>query len=110
MPNLVRLYLQQCAIGFALAIAFVCILFWFDIGGLWSLVSNSQEGVLATIMLVMFNAIVFSGAQFAFVIMRMASHDEDTSVRPDRSALPPRTRQTDVPVVRKARPDQRDSA
>lgn len=110
MPNLVRLYLQQCAIGFALAVLFVGILFVFDVGGLWSLVSNSEEGLLATIMLVMFNAIVFSGAQFAFVIMRMASPDEDTSVRPERPPLPPRTRRTDVPEVRKNDPDQRDSA
>lgn len=100
MPNLVRLYLQQCAIGFALAVSFVVILFVFDVGGLWSLVSASDVGVLATIMLVMFNAIVFSGAQFAFVIMRMASPDEDTSVGSARSPLSPRTRRSDVPAVR----------
>ncbi|MDJ0993065.1 MAG: hypothetical protein QNI90_05790 [Dinoroseobacter sp.] len=110
MPNLVRLYLQQCAIGFALAVLFVGILFVFDVGGLWTLVSNSDVGVTATIMLVMFNAIVFSGAQFAFVIMRMASPDEDTSMHSARPVPPPRTRRTDVPEVRKERFRQRDSA
>lgn len=103
MPNLVRLYLQQCAIGFALAVLFVAILFTFDVGGLWTLVSNSDVGITATIMLVMFNAIVFSGAQFAFVIMRMADPNEEQVVVPARPEPLPRTRRSDVPLVEKKR-------
>jgi hypothetical protein len=81
--------------------AFVGVLFVFDVARLWTLVSGSDVGVLATIMLILFNAVVFSGVQFAYAIMKMASKTEDTSVKPERPVPPIRTRSTDVPHVRK---------
>jgi len=98
MPRLVRLYIKQCAIGLLLSISFVGLLFYFDVMRLWTLVSGSDVGVLATLMLVLFNAVVFSGVQFGMTIMRMASKTEDTSVPPQRPKVEPRTRPTDVPV------------
>jgi hypothetical protein len=89
---------------------FVALLFVFDVGRLWTLVAGSDVGVLATIMLVVFNAIVFSGVQFAFSIMRMASKTEDTSVPPTRPVPVPRSRPTDIPSVRGRDRDRRDSA
>lgn len=76
MPELVRFYIRHTLIGFALAAVFVALLFWFDVAGLWRLVSNSDVGLLAAFLLFMFNGIVFSGAQFGIAIMRLAE-DKD---------------------------------
>ena len=77
MPSLIRLYIIQCAIGFALSAVFVALLFWFDVGRLWTMVSNSDVGLLAAGMLFVANGIVFAGAQFAITVMRMGVTDED---------------------------------
>lgn len=77
MPSLVRLYISQCIVGFALSAVFVALLFWFDVARLWSLVSNSDVGLLAAGMLFVANGIVFAGAQFAITIMRMGASEED---------------------------------
>lgn len=72
MPALVRLYIRHTAIGFAVAALFVALLFWFDVAGLWHLVTHTEEGWLAAGLLVIFNGIVFSGAQFGIAVMSMA--------------------------------------
>lgn len=85
MPKLVRLYIRQTAIGFAIAAAFVGLLFWFDVAGLWHLVTHTEDGALAAFLLFMFNGIVFSGVQFGISIMRMAE-TEDRGPRGGRPA------------------------
>ena len=45
MPKLIRLYIINVAIGFALAAVFVAMLLWFNIGNLWHLVTHSDKGV-----------------------------------------------------------------
>jgi hypothetical protein len=72
MPALVRLYIRQVAIGFALAAVFTALLLWFDVAGLRHLVTHTAEGPLAVLLLVVFNGIVFSGVQFGIAVMRMA--------------------------------------
>ncbi|MCF3974451.1 hypothetical protein [Paracoccus salsus] len=72
MPRLVRLYVKSVLIGLALALSFTILLLVLDVGGLGRLVLASPVGWLAALMLVIFNAIVFSGVQFAFAIMRLA--------------------------------------
>lgn len=79
MPDLVRLYIKQVAIGFALSAVFVAGLLWFNVANLWHLVSGSNAGLLAGFMMFMFNGIVFAGVQFGIVIMRMADTDHDGS-------------------------------
>ncbi|WP_406721137.1 hypothetical protein RPE78_02405 [Thioclava litoralis] len=76
MPQLVRLYIRNVLFGFALAVAFVATLLAFNVANLWQLVSTSDMGVLAVVMLVVFNTIVFAGVQFAISIMAMAE-DKD---------------------------------
>lgn len=76
MPKLVRLYITNVAIGFAIAIAFVAMLIWLDVGHLRHLVLETEMGWLAAIMMVMFNGIVFAGVQFAIAVMRMAEKDD----------------------------------
>lgn len=78
MPKLISLYIRQVAIGFAIAAAFVAGLLWFDVGGLWHLISNDSAGPIAVAMLWISNGIVFAGVQFGIRVMMMA---EDTPKR-----------------------------
>ena len=75
MPKLIRLYITSCLIGFALAAVFAAMLMWFDVGHLRGLVLMSDEGVLAVVMLVVMNGIVFAGVQFAISVMALAQDD-----------------------------------
>lgn len=86
MPELVRLYIRHVLIGFGLAAAFTALLLWFDVAGLWHLVTHTAEGPLAAGLLVAFNGIVFSGVQFGIAVMRMA--DDTPSGGTPRSAVP----------------------
>lgn len=75
MPKLVRLYIINVLIGFGLAVAFVAMLVWADVAHLRHLVLETETGWLAALMMVMFNGVVFAGAQFAIAVMRMAEPD-----------------------------------
>lgn len=75
MPKLVRLYIQQVLIGFAISAVFVGVLLWFNVANLWHLISGSNIGIIAAIMLWFANGIVFAGVQFAMTIMRMGEDD-----------------------------------
>ncbi len=77
MPKLIRLYITQAAIGFALSAVFVAMLLWFDIANLWHLVTHSDIGLLAVVVLWVLNGIVFGGVQFAIAVMRMKDDDDD---------------------------------
>ena len=72
MPQLVRLYIVQCAIGFALAGVMVALLVGLDVGGLGTLIAGSPDRVLAAVMLWVANGLVFAGAQFGISIMNLA--------------------------------------
>jgi len=77
MPKLIRLYITHAAIGFGIAGAFVGMLLWFNVANLWHLVSHSDKGVLAVLVLWVANGIVFAGVQFAIAVMRMKDDDDD---------------------------------
>ncbi|APG46294.1 hypothetical protein [Phaeobacter porticola] len=77
MPKLVRLYIQNVVIGFAIAGAFVGMLLWFNVMNLWHLVSTSDSGVLAVGILWFMNGIVFAGVQFGYAVMSLAGKDDD---------------------------------
>lgn len=76
MPKLIRLYIVNVAIGFALALAFVSGVVFFDVGGLWHLITETDMGWLAFVMMVVFNGIVFAGVQFAYAVMSLAAPDD----------------------------------
>ena len=76
MPKLIRLYIINVAIGFALALVFVIGVVWSDVGGLWHLITETEMGWLAFVMMVVFNGIVFAGVQFAYAVMSMAAPDD----------------------------------
>jgi hypothetical protein len=77
MPKLIRLYITQAAIGFGLAGVFVAMLLWFNIANLWHLVTHSDMGLLAVLVLWVSNGVVFGGVQFAISVMRMKDDDDD---------------------------------
>lgn len=76
MPKLIRMYITNVLIGFAIAAAFVAMLLYFNLGNLWHLVTHSDQGVLAVVILWFANGIVFAGVQFAIAVMRMKDDDE----------------------------------
>lgn len=76
-PNLMRLYLRHCAIGFVLSAIFVALILWQDVAGLGSLVAGSDIGWLAVFLLWFFNGTIFGSVQFAFMIMSQADDDDD---------------------------------
>lgn len=100
MPALVRLYIRNVAIGFALSAVFVGALLGLNVANLWHLVSTSPQGWIAVLMLFVFNGIVFAGVQFAIAIMRMEDRGAGGGGRrapfvtniPVRAASPARAR------------------
>lgn len=77
MPKLIRLYIVNVVIGFGIAAVFVGLLLWFNIANLWHLISTSDKGVLAVVVLWVANGIVFAGVQFGIAVMRMKDDDDD---------------------------------
>ncbi len=76
MPNLVRLYIRECLLGFALAILFSMALVILNVANLGHLVSEVEGGWLAFAMLCVFNGIVFAGVQFGITVMRLGGASE----------------------------------
>ena len=75
MPQLVRLYITQVALGFAISAAFVFALVALDVAGIGHLVRGSDMGVVAALMLWVFHGVVFAGVQFAIAIMSLAEDE-----------------------------------
>lgn len=87
MPKLIRLYIIQVLIGFGIAAAFVGVLLAFNVANLWHLVTHSDMGILAVVVLWVSNGVVFSGVQFAIRIMGMAERDDDDAQGGKRSGV-----------------------
>lgn len=75
MPELIRMYIRNVLIGWALAAVFVALLIGLNIANLGHLVLETRGGWLAAGMLWVANAAVFAGVQFAIAVMRMAEDD-----------------------------------
>lgn len=72
MPKLVRLYITQVALGFIISAVFVGVLLAFNVANLRHLITGSDIGLVALLMIWFMNGIVFAGVQFGYVIMSMA--------------------------------------
>lgn len=75
MPKLIALYIRSVAIGFGLSAAFLGLMLWFDVAGLRHLILGSDMGLVAAVMVFMFQGIVFAGVQFGIAIMMLADPD-----------------------------------
>lgn len=98
MPQLIRLYVVNVAIGFALSAVFVALLLALDVAGLRRLVLGTQGGWLGGLMLWFFNGVVFAGVQFAIAVMRLGEDEEAPPAGPRLPAPTPRL--VRIPVVR----------
>jgi hypothetical protein len=100
MPKLVRLYITQTLVGFAVAGIFVALLLTLNVANLWHLVTHTSAGPLAVFLLWMFNGIVFSGVQFGISVMRMAEPEEPGGGLRDRlgAAMEAAPKPAPVPV------------
>lgn len=76
MPKLIKLYIVNVAIGFALSVAFFGLLLWQDVAGLRHLIFGSDIGWIAAFMMIVMNGVVFAGVQFAIAVMRLAEDPE----------------------------------
>lgn len=79
MPKLVRLYIVNAALGFALSAVFLGAILALNVGGLGDLILGSEMGWVAAAMMFVFNGIVFGAVQFGIVIMSMGSDDDRPS-------------------------------
>ncbi len=76
-PDLMRLYLRHCAIGFVLSAIFVGMILWFNVANLTHLVLSTDAGYLAIFLLWFFNGTVFGSVQFAVSLMLNAENNDD---------------------------------
>ncbi len=96
MPELIRLLLRNAALGFAIAALFVALLLISDMGGVGTLVANSDMGLVAVFMLTFFVGLTFASAQMGFAVMSgdWKGDNEDRGrrrlVRVERKLLPVR--------------------
>lgn len=72
MPKLIRLYIAQVAWGFVISAVFVGVLLALNVANLRHLITSSEIGFIALVMIWFMNGIVFAGVQFAYKIMSMA--------------------------------------
>lgn len=72
MPKLIRLYITQVAWGFVISAVFVGVLLALNVANLRNLITGSEIGLIALLMIWFMNGIVFAGVQFAYAIMSMA--------------------------------------
>ncbi len=75
MPELIKLYIKNVLIGFAIAAGFVGMLLWFNVMNLWHLVTHSDAGILAVVIMWLAHGVVFAGVQFGWAVMSMAEKD-----------------------------------
>ncbi len=76
MPKLVRLYIVNVAIGFALSAVFLVAMVWLNIANLGHLVLNTPSGWIGGLMMFVSNGVIFAGAQFGIAVMRQAERDD----------------------------------
>nr|WP_217358276.1 hypothetical protein [Ruegeria sp. HKCCA4633] len=69
---MIRLYITQVAWGFVISAVFVGVLLALNVANLRNLITGSEIGLIALIMIWFMNGIVFAGVQFAYKIMSMA--------------------------------------
>jgi len=88
MPRLIRLYIVQVCIGFLLSACFVGLLLALDVAGLRGLIFGSSVGLIALVMLWVFNGIVFAGVQFSIRIMLLADDSKPGGGKRQRITTP----------------------
>lgn len=77
MPDHIKLILRHAFFGFLIALAFVAGLLALNVANLWHLVTHTDEGPIAVLMLVVFCTITFGSVQIGYKIMTMGEEDDE---------------------------------
>ena len=88
MPELIRLYLRNIAMGAGLGVLFTGALIGLNVANLRHLVLSTHGGYVAVVLLAAFNTLVFAGVQFGIAVMRMATDTRPPSGGRRTPALP----------------------
>jgi hypothetical protein len=72
MPKLIKLYIVNVLIGFAISGLFLGLVLALDVAGLRHLVLDTPSGWIAGLLFFFSNGIVFAGVQFAIAVMNLA--------------------------------------
>lgn len=91
MPKLIRLYIVNVLIGFAISAAFLGVVLMLDVAGLRHLVLDTPSGWIAGLLFFLSNGLVFAGVQFAIAVMNLAEDDPSPPPGPRRPILHPAT-------------------
>lgn len=78
MPFLVRFLLRHALIGGAIAAVFVGTLTMLDVFGLGTLLTSSEDGLLALAVLTFALGLTFGSVQMGFAVMLMSDSDDTT--------------------------------
>ncbi len=78
MPKLIRLYMVNVLIGFAISAAFLGVVLVLDVAGLRRLILTTPSGWIAGFLFFLSNGLVFAGVQFAIAVMALAEDDTPT--------------------------------
>lgn len=89
LPRLIRLYIFNCLLGFALSACFTGLILWFDVGNIAHLITHVSGGWLACFVFFMLNGIVFAGVQTGIVIMSLddKTKSDHSDGRPGRLSV-----------------------
>ena len=83
MPKLIKLYIVNVLIGFAISGLFLGLVLALDVAGLRHLVLETPSGWIAGLLFFLSNGLVFAGVQFAIAVMNLAEDD----TKPPRGGL-----------------------
>ena len=75
MPKLIKLYIVNVLIGFAISALFLGLVLALNLVGLRHLVLETPSGWIAGLMFFLSNGVVFAGVQFGIAVMSMAEDD-----------------------------------
>ncbi len=103
MPDHIKFILRHAAVGAGVAVSFVGLLLYLNVGNLWHLVTHTAEGPIAVVILTVFCTITFGSAQIGYKIMTLGEDDEDDQGG-KRDALP---LADPIPVPVRAAPHRR---
>ena len=93
MHPIMRLFFTQNLCGFGISAVFTGMLLWFNVGNLGYLVTHTEAGPLAAVLLWVLNGVVFGAAQFGICLSTLPDEDDQTPRGPKlRGAVQARTR------------------
>lgn len=86
MPDLARFLAWHALVGFGIAIPFVAMLLWLDVGGLGGLIGGSETGIAEAALLTFFVGLTFGSLQMGIAVWQAGGQGPR---RPESHAEPP---------------------